>query len=254
MVVGLTATAVAFFVLFFFRRRRRNRRRDHDTAVAATLAEHGLGRQALIGPDDHHPVSESGFVITPTGSGSSADTRRTSSPSTSMNGINPGPVLPVGFGRQPHPPYRDDSFGQISFNPYADNQAPYWHPNPGPSSSSRMPNPSLPSGSGVGLPFFGHGPQQSMGSIEPLLGAIFDSDTSPAPAVPPRNPRRAMGSAGGTHGDIGGRGNSGISNGENAGYRDDDDVEYEGLGRGSLRVRSGIVGPVYRSRSISGSK
>ncbi|KAF9787167.1 hypothetical protein BJ322DRAFT_704704 [Thelephora terrestris] len=241
VVVGLTATAVAFFVIFFFRRRRKNRRRDHDTAVAATLAEHGLGRQALIGPDDHHPVSDSRIVITPTGSGSSADTRRTSSPSTSLSGINPGPVTAVGFGRQPYiPPYRDDSFGQISFNPYADNQAPYRpHQHPGPSSSSRMHDPNLSSVSGVGLPFFGHGPKHSMGSTEPLLAAISDRDPSPDfanPIVPPRNPRRTMGGAGGTYGDTGGRGTGGILSGESVGYRDDDGAEYEGLRKGSLRT------------------
>lgn len=218
------------------------REREHDTAVAATLAEHGLGRHALIDPDDHHPVSDLRTVTTPTGSGSSADARRTSSPSMTLGGINPGPVSAGGFGRQGHnPPYFADSFGQ-AYNPYADftnNQVPHQHSDPGPSNPSGMHNFSLPLVSGVGLPFFSHGTKDSMGSSEPLLSAVFDNDPAPEPtipAVPPRNPLRLMGGARDAYG---GHGGEGSSNGENTGYRDDDDdVDYGGFRQGSLKVRN----------------
>lgn len=251
VVVGLAATALVFFLLFCFRRRRRNRIRDHDTAIAATLAEHGFGRQELIDPDDVRPASDPRTTTTPTGSGGSSDTRRTSSPSMSLSGINPGPVSAVGFGRQPPgTQHYADNFGQMSYNPYSthnpydpymDSQVPYRHANPGPSNPGRMQNFSLPNVPGVGLPFFNHGPKESMGSTEPLLGAISDNDVPPEPAipaVPPRNPRRLMEPAGDTYGDTGRSGSGGRPNDEKSSYRDDDRTEYGGVKRGSLRVRN----------------
>lgn len=240
VVVGIAATAILVSVFYYFHRKRKKRKLEYDTAVAATLEEHGFGRQSLIGPDDVRPTSGPRSLTTPTGSGSSSDTRRTSSPSMSLAGINPGPVSAAGFGRQAYnPPYHADSFGQISYNPYADNQVPYRHTNPGPSDSSRMHNFTLPSVTGAGLPFFGHGPKYSMGSSEPLLGTFSDSEPEPpVPPVPPRNPQRPVGGATDpTRGDGGGRDNRGVLN-EGSSVYTDDDVAYGGLRRGSLRVRN----------------
>ena len=174
----------------------------------------------------------------------------------SLTGNNPGPVSAAGFGRQAYnPPYYADSLGQISYNPYMGNQVPYRHTNPGPSDSSRMHNFSLPSVTGTGPPFFGHGPQDSMGSSEPLLGAFTDSEPEPpVPPVPPRNPQRPVGGSGGpTRGDGGVRDNRVVLNGGSSVYTDDD-VAYGGLRRGSLRVRLEVVDSICRSRFISGSK
>lgn len=214
---------------------------DHDTVVAATLAEHGFGRQSLIDADDDHLVSDQrqGTVSTPTGSGSSGDMRRASTPSMTMGALGTGPVSAGGYGRQSHnPPYLADSFGQ-TYNPYTDNQASYQDPNPGPSNSGGMPYFSLPSVSGVSRPFFGHGPEDSMGSNEPLLGGSSGRDTPPepsTPAIPPRNPLRLVGGAAGVGDDNSGQGGGRTSNDENGGYEDDDDFEFEALRKRSLKV------------------
>ncbi|KAF9651871.1 hypothetical protein BDM02DRAFT_3109979 [Thelephora ganbajun] len=240
VVVGLATTAIAFFVLFWFRRRRKTRRLDHDAAVAATLAEHGYGRQSLIDADDDHPASDPRAMATPSGSGSSAD-MRASTPSMTLGGFNPGPVSAGGYGRQSHDlPYLADSLGH-AYNPYTDNEVQHRNASPGQSNSGGMPSFSLPSVPGVGRPFFGHGPKDSMGSSEPLLGANSGSDTPPEPAtpvIPPRNPLRLLGGAGDRHSSNTGHGDGGSSNDEDGGYRDDDDFEYEALRKRSLKVRN----------------
>lgn len=263
VVVGLVATALVFFVIFCFRRRRTGRQRDRDATVAQTLADFGFRRQVLIESEDHLPANGPRTVTTPTGSGNSADVGRTSSPNMSLSGINPVPVSAGGFNWNTHnPPYLPDGFAQTSYkNPYTNNQAPHRHAYPGPSDSGGIPNFSVPSGSGAGLPFFGHSPQDSTGSSEPLLGANSGVGTSPEPAipsVPPRNPLRLMGGAEDTPDDVFGRVIGRSLNDENTGYRYDDDVEDGGaLRKGSLKVRSGVVDPVYLpncSRPILGSK
>jgi hypothetical protein len=225
---------------------------DHDTVVAATLAEHGFGRQTLIDADDDHPVSD---PRTPSGSGSSADMRRASTPSMTLSGINMGPVSVGGYGRHSHnSSYPADSLGQ-TYNPYTDNQVPSHNINLGPSNSGGAPNISLPYDSGVGRSFFGHGPQDSTGSSEPLLGATYGSDTPPepaTPAVPARNPLRLVGGAGSYDNERSGGGNL---NDEDVGYDDDD--EYEGLRKRSLKVRLRVVDLRYPSGcswAILGSK
>ena len=241
VVVGVAATALVLFVIFRFRRRRTFRQRDHETTVAETLAEYGIGRQDLIEPDDHHPVNGSGTVTTPASSGNSADAGRTGSPNMSLSGINSIPVSAGGFGRHPHnPTYHADVFGQ-TYNPYTDNQGPHRHADPGPSDPGRIPNFSVPSGSGVVLPYFNHSQQDSMGSSEPLLGVNPDTDQSPEPAipsVPPRNPLRVVEGTGigNTPSDVDGRVNGGSSNDERTGYTDYDDEEYGALRKGSLKV------------------
>jgi len=241
VVVGLAATAIAFFVIFFFRRKRRVRQRDHDTTIAETLEEYGIGRQDLIEPDDHHPINGPRTVTTPTGSGNSADVGRTSSPSMSLSGINPVPVSAGGFTRYPHhPTYPADNFGP-TYNPYADNRVLYHHADPGPSNPGGIPNFSALPGSGVPLPFFGNSQQDGAGSSEQLLGANSHIGTSlepTIPSVPPRNPLRLMGDPGNISGDGSGHVNVGGSNDESTGYRHGYNVEYEGLRKGSLKVRN----------------
>jgi len=238
VVVGVLSTAIVFFVLSYFRRRRELRKRDRDATVAETLAEHGIMRQDLIDPDDHHPVNDQRAVITPTGSGSSARTRRTSSPSMSLTGFTPMPVSSIGFNHQSYnQPYHADTFGQ-TYDSYGDNQMTY----PGPSASSRVQNSSPPSVSHVSRPFFSHGTRPSAASIEPLLGAFSESDTPPRPIippVPPRNPSRVTGSIRHTQGDID-IDNRGSPNDGNTGHGDydDDDVRYSRFRQGSLRVRN----------------
>jgi len=231
VVVGLAATAIVFFILFWFRRRRKNRRLDHDAVVAATLAEHGYGRQSLIGADDDHPVSDP----------SSSDMRRTSTPSMTLSGLNMGPVSAGGYGRQSYPPYLADSFGQ-TYNPYTDNQVPYPYTYPGPSNSGGNPGFGLPTVSGVGLSLFGHGPHESMGSNEPLLWGNSGSDSPPeadTPVIPPRNPLRL---ARDTRSRLAGsdQASGGTSYNGNGGYEDDDE-EYETLRKHSLKVYPGAV-------------
>lgn len=230
VVVGLAATAIVFFILFWFRRRRKTRRLDHDTVVAATLAEHGYGRHSLIDADDRHPASDPRTTSMLSGSTSSGDMRRTSTPSMTLSALNAGLVSGSGYGRQPHnPPYFADSLGQ-TYNPYAESQLPYQNANPGPSNSGGaggVPYFSLPSVPGVGRPSFGHHPEDSAGSSEPLLGVNSGGDSPPepgTPAIPPRNPLRLVGG--------GNRGNDGQDSG---GY-EDDDTEREALGKRSLRV------------------
>lgn len=237
VVVGLAATAIVFFILFWFRRRRKTRRLDHDTVVAATLAEHGFGRHSLIDADDDHHVNDLGqrTTSTPSGSGSSGDMRRASTPSMTLGGLNTGLVSTGAYGQQSHnPPYPADSFGH-TYNPYTDNQASYHSQYPGPSNSGGAPYFSLPSVSGV-RPFFSHGPEDSMGSNEPLLGGNSGTNTPPepaTPAIPPRNPLRLLGGAGSVRGSSsGGR----VSNDGNGGYEDGDDFEYEALRKHSLKV------------------
>jgi len=243
VVVGLAATAILFFILFWFRRRREARRLDHDTAVAATLAEHGYGRHNLIDADDDYPASDPRTMTTPSGSGSSGDTRRASTPSMTLGGFNTRPVSAGGYGRQSHgPPYLADSLGQMynSYNPYTDNQASYQNTDTGPSYSGGMAAFSLPSVIGAGRPFFGHGPQDSVGSSEPLLWGISGSDTPPEPAtptIPPRNPLRLLRGAG----TGGGTDSGGGSKNEGGGYRDDDDTDYEAFRKSSLKVCSRAV-------------
>lgn len=240
VVVGLAATAIVFFVLFWFRRRRKTRELDHDTAVAATLAEHGYGRQNLIDADDDQPVSALRTVTPPSGSGNSSD-RRTSTPSMTMGGFGTGPVSTGGYGRQSHSPsYPVDSLGQ-TYNPYTDNQVPYHDVNHGMTNPSEMSKYSLPSGSGtIGRPFFGHGPNDSLGSSEPLLGSSGRGTPPepPTPAVPPRNPLRLLGGPGSEHDhdDVYG----GLDDGS-GGYKDGDDFEYEAFRKRSLKVRSGSI-------------
>ena len=247
VVVGLAATAIVFFILFWFRRRRKTRRLDHDTVVAATLAEHGYGRQSLIDADDNLPVNDQSprANSTPSGSGSSGDMRRASTPSMTLSALNTG-LGSTGYGRQSHnPPYLADSLGH-TYNPYTDTQAQYQNPDPGPSDSGGMPYFSLPSISGVGRPFFSHGPEDSTGSNEPLLGGKTGSDSPPepaTPAIPPRNPLRLVGGAaserGSNNGQVGGRN----SNDEDGDY-EDGDFEYEALRKRSLKVCSGAVDPM----------
>ena len=249
VVVGLAATAIVFFILFWFRRRRKTRRLDHDTAVAATLAEHGYGRQNLIDPDDDHPVGGPRTTIH-SGSGSSAD-RRASTPSMTLSGLNPGPVSGSGYGQQSHNLlYQADSFGQ-TYNPYMDNQGSYQNANPGPSNAGGMSDFGLPSVSGVGRPFFHHGPKDSMGSSEPLLGGTSGSDTPPEPAtptIPPRNPLRLTGGAGSMYDDNNGQGSGASPDDKNRGYEgDDDDIECEALRKRSLKVCLGVYDPMYSS-------
>ena len=222
---------IVAFVISRFRRRRTDRQRDHDTTVAATLPGYGPRRQDLIEPDDHHPVNCPRTGAIPSGSGNSGDVGMINSPSMSLSGINSAPVSAGGFSRHPHNPVHPvHGFGQ-TYNPYADRQGPYQHADPGPNNTGGITNFSVPSGSGVGLPFFAHSQQDSIGSSEPLLGANSDMDTSPEPAipsVPARNPLRLTGGAGNTP-------DEGSSN-ETTGYRYDDDVEYEALRKGSLKV------------------
>ena len=229
VVVGLAATAVVFSIFFWFRRRRRTRRLDHDTAVAVTLAEHGYRRQNLIDGDDDHLVSDPRTTSTP--SGSTADLRRASTPSMTLS---TGPVSVGVHGWQPYNPhYLADSLGQ-THNPYAVNQASYLNASPGPSNPGGMPS--------FGLPFYGHGTKESMGSSEPLLGVTSGGDTPPehptpaGPAIPPRNPMRLLGDTGNSHGDGNGRGDGGISKDGSGGY-EDDDTEYEAFKKRSLKVR-----------------
>ena len=244
VVVGLAATAIVFFILFWFRRRRKTRRLDHDTAVAATLAEHGFGRQSLIDADDNHPMNDPRPISTPSGSGSSADMRRASTPSMTLSALNAGPVSAGSYGRQSHNlPYLADSFGH-THNPFADNQAPYQNPNPGSSNSGGIPYFSLPSVAGVGRSFFGHDPKESLGSNEPLLGGNSGNDTPPepaTPAIPPRNPLRLAGGAGSEHGG---------DNGQGGGGYEDDDIESEAFRRRSLKVCPGVVDPMYLSNCL----
>ena len=256
VVVGLAATAIVFFILFWFRRRRKNRRLDHDTVVAATLAEHGFGRQSLIDADDDHLASDQRqrTVSTPSGSGSSADMRRASTPSMTLSALNTGLVSAGGYGRQSqNPPYLADSLGH-TYNPYADNQAPYQNPDPGPSNSGGIPYFSLPSISGASRPFFSHGPEDSIGSNEPLLGGHSGSDSPPepaTPAIPPRNPLRLLGGAGSERGSSNGQGGGRVSNDESGGYEDDGDFEYEALRKRSLKVCPGVVDPVCSSSCLA---
>lgn len=251
MVVGLAATAIVFFILFWFRRRRKTRRLDHDTTVAATLAEHGYGRHSLIDADDDHLISDL-RTRTTSGSGSSADIRRASTPSMTLSALNAGLVSASGYGRQSHSsPYLADSLGQV-YNPYADNQASYQDANPGPSNSGGISSFSLPSISGVGRPFFGHGPQDSAGSNEPLLWGNSGSDTPPkppTPTIPPRNPLRLLRETGSEYGGNDGQGDGGTSNNRNGGYADDDDddIECEALRKHSLKVCPGVVDPMHPS-------
>ena len=232
MVVGLAATAIVFFILFWFRRRRKTRRLDHDTAVAATLAAHGFGRQNLIDADDDHLVSDPRTVTPPSGSGSSGGA---SIPSMGMGGFNPRPVSVGEYGRQyNNPSYLADTLGQ-TFNPYAGYQAQPHNVNvPGPSNSGGAPNFSLP-GPGVGHSFNGHGPKESMGSNEPLLWATYTPPEPPTPVVPPRNPMRLMPGTASGHDSSSGHGDGGSSNG---GYQDDDDDVYEALRKRTLKVRA----------------
>ena len=219
------------------------RRLDHDTAVAATLAEHGYGRQNLIDADDDHHVGAPVAVTTPSGSGSGSEMRRVSSPSMTLPGFGTGPVSTGGYARQDHnASYLADSLGQ-TYNPYTDNQRPHYDANQGLTGSTEMSRYSLPSGSGVTRPFFSHDPKDSQGSSEPLLGPTFGSETPPEPGtpnIPPRNPLRLVGGAGSSrHGD------------------DGDDHEYEALRKQSLKVRPGVIDPTHpfdRLSSILGSK
>jgi len=210
---------------------------DHDTAVEATLAEHGYRRQNLIDAEDDHPVNDPRIMSTPSGSGSSADLRRVSTPSMTLG---TGPVSVGGYDWQPYnPPHLAGNLGQ-TYTPYTDNHASYQNANPGKNNLGGMQSFSLPSVSGVGIPFFGHGPQESVGSFEPLLGVTSVNDTPPehpTPAIPRRNPLRLLGDTGNGHGDGDGRGDGGISKGENGGY-EDDDTEYEALKKRSLKVRN----------------
>lgn len=229
VVVGLAATAVVFFVAFCFRRKRKNRLRDHDTAVAATMAELGFRRQALIDAGDDHPVNDPRNATTPTGSGSSAY-------SMTVGGPNQRPVSDV-YSRQTYNQhYPSDSYGGQTYNPYTDNQALYPSVDQGPSNPSGIPNFSLPSVPGVGLPLFGHGPKDSMGSSEPLLGPFSENEFSRqsfVPTIPPRNPLRSMGGAADARHDLGGRDGD-----PSAGYRDDDDSEFDVTRKCSLKVRN----------------
>ena len=235
--VGIAGTAVVFSILFWFRRRRKNRRLDHDTEVAATLAEHGYGRQNLIGADDDHPVGDP-RTISSAGSGSSSDMRRISTPSMTLSGLNPGPAS-GGYGRQSYPPFLDDTFGQ-TYNPYTNNQ----NTHSGPSNASGTSGLVLPSVHSGGRSFFAHGPNESMGSSEPLLWGNSGHDTPPettTPVIPPRNPLRLAGRGQDDNSDqAGGRT---LYNGK-GGYEDDDD-EYEALRKRSLKVCPGVVDPMY---------
>lgn len=258
MVVGIAATAVVFFVMCRFRRKRTVRQRDRDTTVAETLAEHGIGRLHLIDSNDDHPSNGPRTVITPTGSGNNVEVGRTSPPNLSLSGINLAPVSTGGFNRHlNNPAYPAGNLGR-TYNPYAGNQVPYRYAEPGPSNPSGVPNFSVPSGSGVGLPFFNHSPQDSMGSSEPLLGVSSDIDASldpVIPSVPPRNPLRLTGGVENMPSSVGGRGNGGSLNEES--HIDDDDIEYGALRTGSLKVRLGAADPVHISdclRSALGSK
>jgi len=216
---------------------------DQDTAVEATLAEHGYKRQNLIDAEDDQPVNDPRITSTPSGSGSSAYSRRVSTPSVTLGGPNTGPVSVGGYDWQPYnPPHLAGNLGQ-TYTPYTDNHASYQNANPGQSNPGGMPSFSLPSVSGVGLPFFGHGPQESVGSFEPLLGVTSGNDTPPGhptPAIPPRNPLRLLGDTGNGHGDGDGRGDGIISKDENGGY-EDDDAEYEALNKRSLKVRPSSI-------------
>ena len=252
VVVGLAATAVVLFVLFWFRRRRATRLLDHDTAVAATLAEHGYGRQNLIDADDDHRVSAPVTTTTPSGSGSGSDMRRVSSPSMTLPGFGTGPISASGYGRQSHnTSYLADSLGQ-TYNPYTNNQPQHYDTNRGPSDPSETSRYSPPSTSGVVRPFFGHDPKDSLGSSEPLLGAIPSGSATPpdhtTPVVPPRNPLRLIGGTGSRPDSNNGYRGVGGSIDENGGYEDDFDSEYdERLRRQSLKVRSGVVDPIHPS-------
>lgn len=227
VVVGLAATAIVFFILFWFRRRRKTRRLDHDTVVAATLAEHGYGRHSLIDADDSHPASDPRTTSMLSGSRSSGDARRASTPSMTLSALNTGLVSGGGHGRQPHnTPYLADSLGQ-TYNPYADSQLPYQNTYPGPSNSGGSGGVhyfSLPS---AGRPPFGHHTEDSAGSNEPLLGGNSENDSPPepgTPAIPPRNPLRLVGG-----------GHRGNDEQDSGGY-EEGDAEHDALGKRSLRV------------------
>lgn len=238
VLVGFVVAAIAFVLIFCFRRRRKSRQRDHDTTEI--LKDHGNGRHVLIDSDDHLPGNDPRTVATPTGPVNGVDAGMPTPPTMSLNRINPAPVS-VGFDRRPHnPAYLPNGFGP-TYNPYTENQVPYRHADPGRTNHGGIPNFSVPSGSGVGPPFFGHSQNDSNGSSEPLLGVNSDADASPEPAipsVPPRNPLRPMGGAGNSPGDIGGLVN-GRSWKESTSYRDDDSVDYGALRKGSLKVHLG---------------
>jgi len=122
------------------------------------------------------------------------------------------------------------------YNPYTDHQASYQNTESGPSYSGGAPTFSLPAFSGIGRPFFGHGPKDSVGSSEPLLWGISGSDSPPepaTPAVPPRNPLRLLSGTGDRRGTNDGHGDGGISNDENIVYD-----PYEESRKPSLKVRN----------------
>ena len=130
VIVGLAAVAIAVSVLFWFRQKRNTRVLDHDTTVAAALAEHGYARQSLIDGDDHHTVSDPrAATTTPSGSGSSANMRALGhadswwpgGANTTFGGLGTAPVS----GGDVHG--LADSLGQ-SFNPQPDYHAPQQNP------------------------------------------------------------------------------------------------------------------------------